>query len=39
VHILRFFNRYYKPALAILIGLAVVGGVISMVQYLKMRKK
>src|SRR5580704_12560561 len=28
-HILRFFNRYYKPAMAILIGLAVIGAVIS----------
>ncbi len=38
-HILRFFNRYYKPALAILIGLAVIGTVLSVVQYLRMRKK
>jgi membrane protein YqaA with SNARE-associated domain len=38
-HILRFFNRYYKPAMAILIGLAVIGAVISVVQYLRMKKK
>jgi membrane protein YqaA with SNARE-associated domain len=38
-HILRFFNRYYKPALAILIGLAVLGAVLSLIQYLRMRKK
>jgi membrane protein DedA with SNARE-associated domain len=34
-HILRFFARYQKPALSILIGLAVIGGIISLVQYLR----
>jgi membrane protein YqaA with SNARE-associated domain len=34
-HILRFFDRYQKPALAILIGLAVVGGILSLIQYLR----
>jgi membrane protein YqaA with SNARE-associated domain len=38
-HILRFFNQYYKPALAILIGLAVIGAVLSLVQYRRMKKK
>jgi membrane protein YqaA with SNARE-associated domain len=38
-HILRFFNQYYKPAMAILIGLAVVGAVVSVVQYLRMKKR
>jgi membrane protein YqaA with SNARE-associated domain len=38
-HILRFFNHYYKPALAILIGLAVVGAILSLIQYLRMKKK
>ena len=38
-HILRFFSHYYKPAMAILIGLAVIGGVMSIVQYFKMKKK
>jgi membrane protein YqaA with SNARE-associated domain len=38
-HILRFFSQYYKPALAILIGLAVIGAVLSLIQYLRMRKK
>jgi len=38
-HILRFFNRYYKPALAILIGLAVIGTAVTLVQYLRYRKK
>jgi membrane protein YqaA with SNARE-associated domain len=38
-HILRFFSKYNKPALAILIGLAVIGAVLSLIQYLRMRKK
>jgi membrane protein YqaA with SNARE-associated domain len=38
-HILRFFSQYYKPAMAILIGLAVVGAVLSLIQYLRYRKK
>jgi membrane protein YqaA with SNARE-associated domain len=38
-HILRFFNRYYKPTLAILIGLAVIGAVLSLIQYLRLKKR
>jgi membrane protein YqaA with SNARE-associated domain len=38
-HILRFFSQYYKPAMAILIGLAVIGTVLSLVQYLRYRAK
>ena len=38
-HILRFFSQYYKPSLAILIGLAVIGAALSLIQYLRMRKK
>src|SRR6202011_33087 len=38
-HILRFFSQYYKPAMAILIGLAVVGAILSLIQYLRYRKK
>jgi membrane protein YqaA with SNARE-associated domain len=38
-HILRFFSKYYKPSLAILIGLAVIGTVVSLVEYLRMKKK
>jgi|ERR1700728_4716308 len=38
-HILRFFNQYYKPALAVLIGLAVIGTVLSLIQYLRYKKK
>ena len=36
-HILRFFARYQKPALSILIGLAVIGGILSLIQYLRYR--
>jgi membrane protein YqaA with SNARE-associated domain len=38
-HILRFFTRYYKPAVAILIGLAVIGTVVTLVQYLRHKQK
>jgi membrane protein YqaA with SNARE-associated domain len=38
-HILHFFNQYYKPALAILIGLAIVGAILTLIQYLRYRKK
>jgi membrane protein YqaA with SNARE-associated domain len=38
-HILRFFNQYQKPALAVLIGLAVLGSVLTLIQYLRYRKK
>jgi membrane protein YqaA with SNARE-associated domain len=37
-HILRFFSEYYKPALAVLIGLALIGGVLSLIQYMRYRK-
>ena len=36
-HIVRFFARYNKEALAILIGLAVVGGILTLIQYLRYR--
>ena len=38
-HILRFFSRYSKPAMAILIGLAIIGAVLSLIQYLRMKNK
>jgi membrane protein YqaA with SNARE-associated domain len=38
-HILRFFSQYYKPAMAILIGLAVIGAVVSLIEYLRMKEK
>jgi membrane protein YqaA with SNARE-associated domain len=37
-HVLRFFARYQKPALSILIGLAVIGGIISLVQYVRYKQ-
>ena len=38
-HIVRFFARYYKPALAILIGLAVLGGIMTLVEYYRNRAR
>ena len=38
-HILRFFTQYYKPAMVILIGLAVIGGVVTLIAYLRMKKE
>ena len=38
-HILRFFSQYYKPALAVLIVLAVIGTVLSVIQYRRYKKK
>src|SRR5437016_5475293 len=37
--ITSFFSKYYKPALFTLIGLAVLGGVLALVEYLRMRRK
>jgi membrane protein YqaA with SNARE-associated domain len=36
--IVEFFSQYYKPALLILIGLAVLGGAISLVEYFRSRR-
>jgi len=36
--IVGFFSKYYKPALAILIGLAIIAGVFGLVEYLRHRK-
>jgi len=38
-HIVRFFSQYYKPALIILIGLAVAGGVAALIQYYRYKNK
>jgi membrane protein YqaA with SNARE-associated domain len=38
-HILRFFSKYYAPSLTILIGLAALGSVLTLIQYLRHRKK
>jgi len=36
--ITAFFSHYYKPALFILIGLAVLGGILAFIEYLRLRK-
>ena len=38
-HIVSFFAKYYKPALVVLIALAVLGGGIGLVQYYRSRKR
>ncbi|MGH9504835.1 MAG: YqaA family protein [Terriglobales bacterium] len=38
-HIVRFFSRYYKPALIILIGLAVIAGILSLIQYYRYKNR
>jgi membrane protein YqaA with SNARE-associated domain len=38
-HILRFFSQYYKPAMTLLIGMAVVGAVVSLIQYRRYRRQ
>jgi membrane protein YqaA with SNARE-associated domain len=36
-HILRFFSKYHKPAVGILVGLACVGAAVTIIQYLRWR--
>src|SRR5579884_183239 len=36
--ITAFFNRYYKPAVLILVGFAVLGGIIALIEYFRSRK-
>jgi len=38
-YILRFFSRYYKQSVAILVALAVIGTALTLIQYLRYRKK
>jgi membrane protein YqaA with SNARE-associated domain len=38
-HIVRFFSQYYKPALFILIGLSVAGGIFSLIQYYRYKSR
>jgi len=38
-HIVRFFSQYYKPSLFLLIGLAVVGGILALIQYYRYRNR
>jgi membrane protein YqaA with SNARE-associated domain len=37
--ITAFFARYYEPALFILIGLALVGGIFTLIEYLRSRRR
>jgi membrane protein YqaA with SNARE-associated domain len=37
--IASFFSKYYKPALFTLIGLAVLGGVLALIEYLRLYRK
>ena len=36
--IVNFFSRYYKPAVLVLIGLAVLGTILTLMKYLRSRK-
>ncbi len=38
-HVLRFFARYYAPALAILIGIAAIGSILTLIEYFRHRRK
>lgn len=38
-HIVRFFSRYYKPALFTLIGLAAIAGIVSLIQYYRYKSR
>jgi membrane protein YqaA with SNARE-associated domain len=36
--ITAFFSRYYKPAVLVLVGLAVIGGILSFLEYRRSRR-
>jgi membrane protein YqaA with SNARE-associated domain len=38
-HIAGFFSRYYQPALAVLVALALLGAVLALVEYRRLRKR
>ena len=38
-HIVRFFSQYYKPALITLIALAVIAGILSLIQYYRYKNR
>jgi membrane protein YqaA with SNARE-associated domain len=38
-HILRFLSRYNKEAVGVLVGLAVIGSALTLIQYLRYRRK
>jgi membrane protein YqaA with SNARE-associated domain len=37
--ITSFFSKYYKPAVLILVGLAVLGGILALLEYLRSRQR
>jgi membrane protein YqaA with SNARE-associated domain len=37
-HILRFFSKYYVPAMTVLIGIAAIGSILTLIEYLRHRK-
>jgi membrane protein YqaA with SNARE-associated domain len=38
-HIVRFFSRYYEPALITLIALSIIAGVFSLIQYYRYKNR
>jgi membrane protein YqaA with SNARE-associated domain len=38
-HIVRFFSRYYRPALFTLIGLSVIAGIAGFIEYKRVQKR
>jgi membrane protein YqaA with SNARE-associated domain len=38
-HIVRFFSRYYKPALTILIALACLSAILTLIQYVRYKRR
>ncbi len=38
-HIVRFFSRYYMPALITLIALGVIAGALSLIQYYRYKSR
>src|SRR5438132_1311800 len=38
-HIVRFFSRYYKPALTILIALACLSAILTLIQYARYKRR
>jgi len=37
-HIVRFFSKYYKPSLIVLIAVSVIAGILALSQYLRYRQ-
>ena len=36
--IVGFFSQYYKPAVLVLVGLALIGGILTLLEYLRSRR-